>query len=470
MIAENKDSGKLGAPEQSNDTPSLSTLDRHDGRTETANAARLIDRFGDDIRWCEPWGKWLVWDGKRWKIDNDRSIEALAKQVASNLWVEALPVLRQVPDNTAKAILQFVRASNQANGIRNMVSLAKCDVSIQPSSLDTNQWLLNVANGTLDLQTGELLPHDRQHFITKLCPIAYDPSAQFPVWRGFLRTILQDDKQLVSYIQRLVGYSLTGLTRDHILPFMYGVGSNGKSTFVGVILDMLGTDYAIKAPSDMLLAKKNSHPTEVADLHGKRFVACVEVEDGRRMAESLVKELTGGDKLRARRMREDFWEFSASHKIWLAANHKPRVRGTDHGIWRRIKLLPFTVTIPDDQQDKQLPDKLHAELPGILAWAVEGCRQYVADGLHEPDVVKAATGGYRAEMDMVGNFISECCIEDQQASVGATALFKRYKQWCEDAGERALNQTRFGAQLTERGFDGQKQGGSVLRFGLQLSL
>lgn len=439
-----------------------------EGRTEAANATRLVERFGNDVRWCDPWNKWLVWDGKRWKHDDSRRVEALAKSVAADLWDEVAEASKEADDATLKHMWKFVAVSNQANGIRNAVSLSRPDLAVLPATLDTHQWLLNVDNGTLDLRDGTLRPHDRNDYLTQLAPVAYDPAARFTTWRRFLETILAGNRDLIVYVQRLVGLSLTGSTREHLLPFLHGIGANGKSTFIGTLLAMLGQDYAIKAPTDLLLAKQDTHPTERADLYGKRLVACVEAEDGRRLAESLVKELTGGDKVRARRMREDFWEFQATHKIWLAANHKPVVRGTDHGIWRRIKLLPFTVTIPDDQQDKELPAKLLDELPGILAWSVEGCRQWLADGLREPECVRAATGDYRNEMDLVGRFIDECCIIDPKETVGATALFKRYRQWCDDTGERGLNQTRFGGQMTERGYHSDKVGGRVLRFGIRL--
>jgi putative DNA primase/helicase len=272
------------------------------------------------------------------------------------------------------------------------------------------------------------------------------------VWCKFLKVVLAD-VELRAFVRRLVGYCLTGSTQEHVLPFLYGIGSNGKSTFLNVVLALLGVDYAIKAPTDLLLAKKNeTHPTELADLFGKRFVACIEAEDGRRLAESLVKELTGGDRIRARHMREDFWEFSATHKIWLAANHKPQVRGTDHGIWRRIKLIPFTVIIPDDQQDKELLNKLLAELPGILNWALAGCLEWQQAGLGEPPAVKAATADYRNEMDVLGDFIADRCIIGDDYGAGSAQLFEAYKAWAESAGERPVTQRRFGLQMVERGF------------------
>lgn len=440
-----------------------------EGRTEAANAGRLACRYRDEIRWCDPWGKWLLWDGKRWKMDDSKRIDGFAKTVAFSLWetVTDLADDADADEKTINAMWRFAAASNQANAIRNMVTLARSDVAILPDALDRDPWALNVDNGTLDLRTGKLFPHAQTDWITKLSPVAFDPQAQCPVWQEFLRVITDDNVALAWYLQRLVGYCLTGSTRDHILPILHGSGSNGKSTFISAVLELLGEDYALKAPADLLLAKNDAHPTERADLFGKRFVACTETEEGRRLAESLVKELTGGDKIRARRMREDFWEFTATHKIWMATNHKPDVRGTDHGIWRRIKLIPFTVTISDCRQDKLLPDKLRAELPGILNWALAGCADWQKDGLNDPEDVTKATDGYRSEMDIVGAFIEECCLVGANHTVSASTLFTAYRQWSEKTGEYALNQRRFGLALNEKGFTTRRgTGGRTLRDGL----
>lgn len=453
-------------PEQ--DAPSVLVVE---GRTDAANARRLIARHGLDVRWCDPWSKWLVWDGRRWAVDDERRIETLAKEVSDDLWPEVFLHAKTAEAKNAKTMFSFARSSNGAAGIRNTVALARSEpgIPILPKDLDQTPWLLNVKNGTLDLRSGDLREHDRADLITKLAPVEYDAEARCPTWMAFLKRVLNGERELHDYLQRLVGYCLTGSTREHILPFLYGVGANGKSTFVSTILSMLGTDYAIKAAAELLLTKRNeSHPTERADLHGKRFVACIEAEDGRRMAEAMVKELTGGDRVRARRMKEDFWEFSATHKIWLAANHKPIIRGTDHGIWRRVKLIPFLVTIPDADQDKELTEKLKSELGGILNWALSGCRAWQQHGLGEPGIVRAATGDYKSDMDIIGRFVNEKCEVGNDVEIGASDLYREYKKWCEETGERPATQTVFGTRLTERGIGKKTVCGRVRRVGISI--
>src|SRR5208283_4668705 len=224
-------------------------------------------------------------------------------------------------------------------------------------------------------------------------------------WLAVLEKIFNRDSEVIGYLQRFTGYSLTGDVSEQVLNIWHGVGANGKSTVANTIMEMLGSDYAMKAAADLLLAKwDNDHPTALTDLHGKRFVACIETDDGRRLAEALVKELTGGDPIRARRMREDFWQFMPTHKVVLACNHRPTVRGTDHAIWRRLKLVPFNVVIPPNERDKQLPAKLRDELPGILAWAVRGCLDWQRHGLEDPKAIIAATADYQNAEDVLLNF------------------------------------------------------------------
>jgi putative DNA primase/helicase len=275
---------------------------------------------------------------------------------------------------------------------------------------------------------------------------------------------MAENDDLIAFIQRAVGMSLMGVIRDHVLSVAYGTGQNGKSTLFNALLDTFGPDYGMKAPLGLLMAKSNEqHPCERADLFGKRFVVCIEVEEGQRFAESLVKELTGGDRIRARFMRQDFFEFSPTHHLFLCVNHKPTVRGTDTGIWRRIRLWPFSIGIPEEEQDKQLPEKLQAERAGILAWAVCGAIAWANNGLAEPDEVRMATAAYRSEQDVLATFIVERCEVNSYFNVRASALYSEYAKWADNAGEYVLPQRRFGLALAERGFERYTSNGTWYR-------
>lgn len=294
-------------------------------------------------------------------------------------------------------------------------------------------------------------------FLTHHTPIAYDEKATAPTWLRFLDEVFSGDSDLIAFLQKAVGYSLTGDVREQCLFIGHGVGSNGKSVFLNILHKLLGS-LSLQAAPDLLMAdKQRRHPTEQADLFGKRLVICQETEEGRRLKEVLVKQLTGGDTVRARRMHEDFWEFSPSWKIWLSTNHKPEIRGTDHAIWRRIRLIPFNVKFHDPGdgwpiKDLSMEEKLTAELPGILTWAVQGCLAWQRHGLQAPPAVKQATEGYRQEMDVLAAFLAECCVIQPHCQVSAADLYAAYTQWCERSGEFAEKQRKFGMCLTVRGF------------------
>ena len=343
--------------------------------SDLGNAKRLVRLHGASIWYCHQWRKWLVWDGKRWAVDHTGEISRRAKNTISKLWNE----VGEAPDEGRRRMAKFALESESAQRLTAMVKLAEseCGVPVTPDQLDRDPWLLNCQNGTLEVKTGRLRSHCRADNLTKVCPISYDSKAVSPLWLDILDRTFAGNAKMIAYVQRLCGVWLTGDVSEQVVPIFYGTGANGKSLILGAIQGVLGNDYSMKAAPDLLMAKRtDSHPTERADLFGKRLVCCIETDEGQRFNESLLKELSGGDKVRARRMREDFWEFDPTHKIVLAANHKPFVRGTDHGIWRRLRLVPFTVTIPDDEQDKQLPVKLVAEYAGILAWAVQGCLEW----------------------------------------------------------------------------------------------
>ncbi|MGH8480791.1 MAG: DNA primase family protein, partial [Gammaproteobacteria bacterium] len=346
------------------------------------------------------------------------------------------------------------------------------DVPVLPKHLDQDPWALNVGNGTIDLRTGALRPHAREDFITLGIDVSYDPEAVCPAWDRFLREVFAGGGETIAFVQRAVGYSLTGTAREHALFILHGTGSNGKSTLLDTIHDLLGA-YAGRVPAELLMARRGEHhPTERATLYGKRFVATAETGDGRRLNEDLVKSLTGGDPIACRRMREDFWEFKPTHKLWIGTNHKPQIKGTDYAIWRRIHLVPFNVTFHRSgtpRQDPMLPERLRSELSGILRWAVEGCLAWQQDGLNPPDAVRGATETYRAEMDVLAGFLEECCVLDRRAEAGASDLYRAYCAWCDASGERAESQTSFGGRLTERGLDRRKSLGIKVWLGIGLS-
>jgi putative DNA primase/helicase len=374
----------------------------------------------------------------------------------------------------ATTVLNHCLKSEAAPRINAMLDLARSepDIPILPEQLDRHPWLLNCPNGTLELQTGTLREHRREDYITKLCPTPYDPNATAPQWEAFLSRIFDKKSGLIAYVQRMLGCCLTGDVSEQLVWIFWGVGANGKSTLLNTFIEMLSNDYAIKAAPELVMVKRGeTHPTERADLFGRRLAVCVETDEGRKLAEALVKDLTGGDRQRARRMKEDFWEFTPTHKIILCTNHKPAIAGTDHAMWRRVRLIPFTVIIPEAEQDKRLPEKLQAELPGVLAWCVRGCLDWQRDGLGLPEEVKAATAEYRLDQDLVGRFIADMCDLHPELRCRAGQLYTAFVGWGDCVGEKqavaAKSQRAFGEALRAKGFERYTSNGTWYR-GLQL--
>jgi putative DNA primase/helicase len=419
--------------------------------TDWGNAERLVALHGSDLRYCYPWNRWLVWDGRRWATDEVGAVEQRAKDVVRSIYREAATARDK---KQREAMAHHALASESEVRRKAMVASARNEpgIPVLPEHLDRDPWLFNVQNGTLDLRSGELIPHRREDLITKLAPVEYDPQAQCPMWWAFLEKIMNCNGAMMEFLQKTVGYALTGDTREQCLFFLYGLGANGKTTFLETLQALWG-DYAKRTSTETFLVKKgNSIPNDVAALRGSRLVAAVEVESGRRLAEVLLKEMTGGDRMTARFLRAEFFEFKPEFKIFLAANHKPIIRGTDNGIWRRIHLIPFTVQIHKDQRDKELQAKLKAELPGILNWALEGYLQWQHEGLTPPPQVKGATEAYREEMDPLGGFMGEHCVVTPGAAAMAKDLYKAYAAWAEESGEkRPMSQKEFGGRLKERG-------------------
>jgi P4 family phage/plasmid primase-like protien len=420
--------------------------------TDMGNAERLVARWGKRIRYCYSWKKWLVYDGKRWVVDAEPAIAAMAKKTALRIYKEVATIANDAERTAlAKWAIQCERRAFQAN----MIELAKSEpgIPIKPEVFDRDPWLLNVQNGTIDLRTGDLRPHRREDLITRIIPIEFDPAALCPLWDSVLTKVFGGKADLVTFWDRLCGLSLTGVTQEQILPILWGSGSNGKSTVVKTLVNLLGPDFAMISPPGLLLKKHHeAHPTDRASLYKMRLVVEMETAEGIRLDESLVKHLTGGDPITCRRMHEDYWSFDPTHKLMLCTNHKPEIRGQDHAIWRRQRLVPFTVTIPDSEAITDLPERLRAEYPGILARCVRGCLNWQRNGLRPPDEVTEATTEYRNEQDTLGGFLMDECIQKTQLRAKSKQLYDRYRRWAEGSGENALSQKRFGQAMTDRGF------------------
>ena len=436
--------------------------------TDLGNSRRLVERHGQNIRYCYSRGKWLIWSGTRWAWDDSGEIEQRAKDTIGAIYQETANEAE--PDRRMK-LARWAASSESEARIRAMVGVAKSELGIPvlPGELDANPWLLNCLNGTIDLRTGELRPHRREDLCTKMAPVNYDPEAKFPLWLGFLTEIMGNRKPLVDFLQRALGYSLTGDIREQVFFILYGTGANGKSTLTETTKRALG-DYGSQAEFGTFLARKtDAIRNDLARLAGARFVSASEAEAGRRLSEELVKTVTGGEAVPARFLYGEFFEFRPQFKLFLATNHKPIIRGTDTAIWRRIRLIPFRVTIPPEQQDRGLLGKLHAKLPGILAWAVRGCLSWQRLGLDTPSDVVEATDAYREEMDSLGDFIGECCKTGTGEEVPTGILYKAYIAWSEAQGERPLGKRNFGSRLAERGFTRSRTMAGRLWEGIGLS-
>lgn len=428
------------APEEAGELPS-------DPFTDRRNAEIFVEKHGNDSRYCFPWKCWLVWDGTRWRRDTTNQVMIRAKTVFDT-WMESVEGLA---DEDAKPVISHARKSASTPGIKNFLTQAAPMVPVEVEDLNGQPWLLNCPNGTVDLRTGELRPHERADMLTVMCPTNFNPDAGSFEWDRFLESVFARHGDVIPFLQRLCGSALVGKVHEHILPILWGSGGNGKTTLLDAIMGTLGTDYSMQAVPEMLMdTGQERHHTERADLFGKRFVAAVETEQNRRLKESLVKGLTGGDRIRARRLWENNFEWIPSHTIFLATNHKPRVYGDDEGIWRRLRLIPFVETFKGKSDDKNLAEKLQAEAEGILAWMVQGCLDWQAQGLNEPETVLQATQEYRGESDVIGQFIESECYINPGMQVRFSDFFAVFEKWCTDNGESHPKQRSVGNYLSDR--------------------
>jgi len=454
---------------------------------ETANALRLRRRHGENIRYCAKYGQWLLWDGTRWKEDDTGAIIERVKDVAADLYRAAATAPEAYRDDYAK----WARRSHALSVIKATATLAQSlpMVAIRPDDLDADPWLFNVLNGTINLRTGDHRPHDRANLLTKVAPVRYEASATCPTFLRFLERIIPN-ADTRRFLQRFAGYSLTGDTREDAMAILYGGGRNGKTTLVELLRDLLG-DYGVQTPTETLMVKREGGiPNDLARLKGARLVAASEGNEGQRLAEGTIKQLTGRDLIPARFLNHEWFTFPPTFKVWFSTNHKPVIRGTDTAIWERIRLVPFTVRfyradeLTDDHlrqnadaraagnlepyppMDRDLPDKLRAEMAGVLNWALEGCRDWLANGLGTPAEVAQAVATYREEMDTLGNWIADCCIQGPPMTATAKQLYASYVAWCEGNGEKTGSQNALGKSLTERGYTSKRMRDGVHWFGI----
>jgi putative DNA primase/helicase len=432
--------------------PNMREQRRHYMRTDLGNADRFVDAHRDRVLWCHARKAYLCWDGKRYAWDERGEAVKLAHLAARSIFHEAADA---ESDEEQKAISKWALASQNESRINAMLSQAKPYLAVGIEELDRDPWLINCQNGTVDLRTGKLKDHDPADRITKIVPVDYDPDAPCPRFKQFLKETLVDDA-VITFVKRYSGYTLTGITRERLLAILYGFGKNGKTTLVELLRDVMG-DYATNTDTETLLMRKyQGVGNDVAALKGARFVSAAEVEQGRRLAESKVKQLTGRDTVTARFLFGEPFSFRPAFKLWLSTNNKPVIQGTDDAIWDRLRLIPFTQRFDGDRQDPRLPEKLRSELAGVLAWMVEGCLEWQEHGLGEPDSVREATEQYRAEMDTLAAFIEDRCVVREDVVAPATPLYKQYQMWCDDAGEKPETQKMFGMRLRERGFVSDK--------------
>lgn len=418
--------------------------------SELGNAERMAASFGDVVRHVADVG-FYIWNGKSWAYDSTKEIEKMCANELRKLY-------KSEEEEEQKWAKICDKRAVRTNSIKDLIPL----VPAVREQFDKHKYLFNCSNGIINLENGTCLPHDRTLYLSKISNIKFDNTADCPTWIQFLNSVFKKedgttDTDLIRFMQKAVGYSMTGDISEQVIFFLVGGGRNGKSTFVNIIQDLMG-DYGRQTNSDTFIKKKNdsSINNDIARLVGSRYVSAVESEEGQQLSETLVKQITGGEKISARFLRQEFFEFEPEFKVFFTTNHKPIVKGIDEGIWRRILMIPFNVTIPTDQIDKKLPEKLEAEMSGILNWAIEGCLMWQKEGLGRPHSMIEATKAYKSEMDILEPFLEERCNVNPLLETEAKELYYDYSRWCEEVGEFPLKNRSFYRMLETKGFKKSK--------------
>ncbi len=437
---------------------------------DTGNAEWFLDMFGDELRYNYTNKQWMYYDGRKWCDDTTNRVKAYADKFIVEMHKQLIKECDPDDSDMLKAIQKHIKSARSSKGKKALITEAEHMAPVEQHNLDNDIFMFNTPNGILNMKTGEFINHNAEHLISKMSLTEYTDKCDCPLWIDFLDTIFAGDKELIRYIQKAVGYSLTGSTAEQVAFFLYGTGGNGKGVFIETIAHIAGS-YASNIQADSLMVKGNTASgqanSDIARLAGARFVTSSEPNEGVKLNEGLIKQLTGEDRVTARRLYGNEFEFRPQFKIWLSTNHKPIIRGTDNGIWRRMRLIPFIVQIPEEKQDKNLKHKLLKETPGILSWAVEGFLMYLKEGLKVPESIKKATAEYRNEMDVVTAFLDNCTRANENAEVGASELYKAYTEWANTNNEYIMSNRKFGVEISKKYGKFRKSTGQVY-FGVEL--
>lgn len=445
-----------------------SLLDEH--FTDLGNAERFIHVLNGSMRYVAQEKSWYLYNGSIWMPDRNKAIYHAYEHMIQLIYKAAQKLEAKEQQARKRDLINHAMKSESERSIRSAIALAasKKGIPLDINHFDVDPMILNVRNGSLNLSEGALYRHQSKNFLTKMAGTHYDESAKAPQWEQFICRMFGGNRELIDFIQRAVGLSLTGCIYEQVLFLLIGRGKNGKSTFLEVLRQLLGSYAATADFSSFLESKSERVRNDLARLKGVRFVSAAEADPDRALSESIVKQITGGDTITARYLYKEYFEFVPALKMWSALNSKPRIKGTDDGIWRRVLLIPCDAKISDEETDPYLPSKLLLELPGILVWAVEGCLSWQKEGLRIPDILRSATREYREDEDIFGQFIAECC--DVQADLLASSmhLFESYAKWCDRCREKPLAKNVFGERLKRLGLESCRESKSRLWKGIGL--
>ena len=420
---------------------------------DMGNADRFVDLFGDNVRYCYTEKKWYYYNSMKWCVDNIGVVLRMADKSVEAMKAEARLYLQADEENggdMSKAFEKHMKASRSNKSKKAMLNEVEHHIPVLPAQMDKYRMALNTPSGIINLKNGEMRAHNPEYYFTKITSVDCSQTAECPRWLAFLDDIFAGDKELIRYIQKAVGYSLTGSTAEQCAFFLYGTGRNGKSTFIDVIRDVFG-DYAANIQPETIMVRNSQSSainSDIARLKGARLVTSVEPNEGVRINEGLLKQLTGDDTVTARKLYSEEFEFKPEFKLWMATNHKPIIRGTDTGIWRRIHMIPFNVQIPEDKVDKNLTHKLKAEMTAIFKWCIDGCILWQREGLKMPSAVLQSVREYKREMDVISAFIEDRCV--LEGSVQTSTLYAAYASWAGDNNEYCMSNTKFSTEHAKR--------------------